>query len=138
VSKVLDAFAILAWMQGEAGFQEVRALLSLAARSELTVYLSVINAGEVYYRLYKSSGEMQASHFLKALQKKEFPWLLVPAGTKRVWQAAALKGRYRLSYADAFAVGLSLEMNATLVTGDPEILALADQGVVNVDPLKKH
>jgi len=37
-----------------------------------------------------------------------------------IWHAAMLKGRFPISYADAFAAALSLKYNCPLVTGDPE------------------
>ena len=38
----------------------------------------------------------------------------------RVLAAAQIKTQYPISYADAFAVALAQELNATIVTGDPE------------------
>ena len=40
------------------------------------------------------------------------------------YEAAKLKGKYRIAYADCFAVALSVKLNATLVTGDPEFKKL--------------
>jgi len=40
-----------------------------------------------------------------------------------VIQAAELRGRHPISYADAFAVATAIAHGATLLTGDPEILA---------------
>jgi ribonuclease VapC len=40
------------------------------------------------------------------------------------YEAAKLKGKYRIAYADCFAVALSEKLNATLVTGDPEFKKL--------------
>jgi predicted nucleic acid-binding protein len=37
-----------------------------------------------------------------------------------IWHAASLKGRFPISYADAFAAALSQKYNCPLVTGDPE------------------
>jgi len=39
---------------------------------------------------------------------------------QRVLAAAHIKAHYPLSYADAFAVALAQELDATVVTGDPE------------------
>lgn len=40
-------------------------------------------------------------------------------------EAAKIKGRYPVSYADAFAIATTLELEATLVTGDPEYNAVS-------------
>jgi len=37
-----------------------------------------------------------------------------------IWNTAALKGRFPIAYADAFAAALAQKYNCPLVTGDPE------------------
>jgi predicted nucleic acid-binding protein len=48
-------------------------------------------------------------------------------------EAARMKAQHRLSYADAFAVATALRESATLVTGDPEVRAVGEKGVVRVE-----
>jgi predicted nucleic acid-binding protein len=43
-----------------------------------------------------------------------------------IWNAASLKGRFPIAYADAFAAALAQKYNCPLVTGDPE-LRVVDQ-----------
>ena len=52
-----------------------------------------------------------------------------PASQVRVLleMAAGLKSRSRLSYADAFAANLAIDLGATLVTGDPELALMTDK-----------
>jgi predicted nucleic acid-binding protein len=40
----------------------------------------------------------------------------------RVLEAAAIKARHALAYADAFAIATAVAHRASLLTGDPEIL----------------
>ena len=42
----------------------------------------------------------------------------------RVFAAAHIKANYSVSYADAFAIALAQELNAAIVTGDPEFQAV--------------
>jgi hypothetical protein len=49
------------------------------------------------------------------------PLRLALPGIDAILDAARMKAKARLSYADAFAVGLALSLNGSLVTGDPEI-----------------
>jgi len=44
---VLDSFAVLAYLEGEAGMPRVRSVLEGAEAKRHTVYLSLINLGEV-------------------------------------------------------------------------------------------
>ena len=39
---------------------------------------------------------------------------------QRALDAAHLKARYRLGYADSFAAALAIELDASVVTGDPD------------------
>lgn len=41
--------------------------------------------------------------------------------------AAKLKSTRRLSYVDAFAANLAIDLGATLVTGDPELAQMNDK-----------
>ncbi|MBW2079961.1 MAG: PIN domain-containing protein [Deltaproteobacteria bacterium] len=41
-----------------------------------------------------------------------------------IYEAAKLKGRYKIAYADCFAAALSHRLNAVIVTGDPEFKKL--------------
>ena len=38
-----------------------------------------------------------------------------------------------MSFADAFAAATAMELNAALVTGDPELRALEDAGLVRLE-----
>ena len=46
---VLDSFALLAYFQAEPGGQMVRAVLEAARDQTATLFLSLMNAGEMYY-----------------------------------------------------------------------------------------
>jgi len=45
---------------------------------------------------------------------------------QRILEAAAIKARHPVAYADAFAVATSIAYDAALMTGDPEILERGD------------
>jgi predicted nucleic acid-binding protein len=51
----------------------------------------------------------------------------------RVLEAAAIKARHTLAYADAFAVATALAHRASLLTGDPEILDDGDPTWPTID-----
>ncbi|HZG74186.1 MAG TPA: PIN domain-containing protein [Chondromyces sp.] len=50
----------------------------------------------------------------------EIPASIADADLKLTLKAAALKAKYALSYADAFAAALTILKKATLITGDAE------------------
>ena len=43
------------------------------------------------------------------------------------YHATKLKGQYRIAYADCFVVALSMQMKASIVTGDPEFKRLTEK-----------
>lgn len=126
--KVFDAFAVLCWMQEEPGSSYVNHLMEEAEKGVMKIYISAINVGEIFYRLLKSGKSREAASFLSDVRRKVFPWQVVTATNTRVWAAARLKGEYRLSYADAFALALAGETGGEIVTRDPEILAACGGG----------
>jgi predicted nucleic acid-binding protein len=44
---------------------------------------------------------------------------MIDADAQRTTEAARLKHRYKLGYADSFAASLALASNATLISADP-------------------
>ncbi len=130
---VLDAAAVIAWLRREPGAETVRQLLEEAAALSRRVLVSVMNLGEVYYVLWRRHGERLADE--RKAQLELLPWGIVSVDDELVWQAAKLKARYPLSYADAFAVATAIRHDAEIVTCDREILALPPD-VARVHPLQ--
>ena len=120
---VLDAWALLAFLQREEpAAATVNELLVRAARNDSDLHTSMINMGEVYYRVGRSRGRDAADSVLTSL--KGLPITIHAADDDAVLAAARWKMHHAISYADAFAVSLSESLGAVLVTGDPELLRL--------------
>jgi len=128
-SKVLDSWALLAWILDQEAAAHVGVFLEQAASANLDLMMSWINAGEVYYIVARRHGQENAEEFLRRLPS--LPIDLVLPDAVDVVAAAELKSQRRLSYADAFAAALAIREGAALVTGDPELRALSD--VLTVD-----
>lgn len=132
---VLDAWAVLAFLQGEEpAASRVRNLLEEAQDQEVALFLSIINLGEVVYRVGKVRGEVEASEILA--QIRHLPITIVPASDDAVWAAVRYKMHHSISYADAFALATAESLGATLATGDPELIQLADQ--VPIEKLERR
>jgi ribonuclease VapC len=87
--------------------------------------MSVVNWGEVYYNTMREQGVAEAEKVI--LQLDKFPIRIVEVNKNLAYEAAKLKGKYRIAYADCFAVALSVKLNASLVTGDPEFKKLQER-----------
>jgi ribonuclease VapC len=133
---VLDSFALLAYLDGEAGMPRVRAVLEGAEARRHTVYLSIINLGEALYITERERGLAAARRALGAVDG--LPLELIEVSRTTVLDAAHIKARFRIAYADAFAVVAAQACGGTVITGDPEFRPLADAGLVAVEWLPRH
>ena len=115
---VFDSYALIALFRKEDGFEFVRDVLIKLSEGELTGSISVINVGEIYYMVSRKSNVKKAELAISALL--QFPIEIIDAGFDLTLEAAKLKSRYKLSYADAFAAAISISRKATLITGDQE------------------
>ena len=120
---VLDSYALLAYFRNEAGGEKVEQLLNEAVADKHVLHMTCINAGEVYYMAHRKDGADKAALVWKALQ--QFPIHITEVDLAFTYKAAAIKARYKLSYADAFAAALTIHKKATLITGDREFDNLA-------------
>ncbi len=129
---VLDSFSLLALLQLEPGADRVTALLREAEQKTARVLMSLISLGEIVYIIERRWGETRLRNFLAYL--KVAPIEVAPVDQDRVFAAAHVKAHHPISYADAFAVALAQELEATVVTGDPEFRSV--EGVVSVQWLQ--
>lgn len=134
---ILDSWAVLAWMQDEPAAEAVDQWFEEAATGTRDLRCSVINAGEVFYQLVRAGKLLEADRFWRGLVRGEAPLRVVAATIPRVKRAAAIKARYPMADADAFAVALAVELGWPLVTGDPEIRRAEADGVVRLHWLGK-
>jgi len=115
---VLDSFAMLTLLQLEPGADQVTALLREAEQGTSRVLMSLISLGEVVYIIERRWGEARLRSFLAYVNAA--PIEVSPVDQDRVFAAAHIKAHHPISYADAFAVALAQELEATVITGDPE------------------
>ncbi|MGA8029187.1 MAG: type II toxin-antitoxin system VapC family toxin [Bryobacteraceae bacterium] len=118
-TRALDSWAILEWMSGRqpaAGLVET--LLTEAENGRLRLLMSAINVGEVYYFLRKQHSEALAESWRES--SRTLPVTIEVPTSDDIWNAAALKGRFPIAYADSFAAALAQKYNYPLVTGDTE------------------
>jgi ribonuclease VapC len=115
---VLDSFALLAYLGGEAGEARVKAVLTDANRGLAEAFLPIINYGETIYIVEREQGLNAARKTIAAVD--QLPITVLPADRELTFAAAHVKAHYPISYADAFAIALAQTTDATILTGDPE------------------
>lgn len=125
MTAVLDAWAIVALVKAEPAAARVRAVVE-----EHEPHACSVNLGEAYYSLIRSHGRRLAHESVERIRQL----VTVHAPTWAVTRdAAEIKARGRLSYADAFCVATARWCQAPLYTGDPEIVALDGDDLEVVD-----
>lgn len=122
---VLDSFALLSFLEGEAGQTDVQELFAAAQAGNASLWMSVINYGEVVYITERERG-LVAAHRAIAIMDN-LPIAIVDADRSLTLEAAHFKARYRMSYADTFAAALAARKAASVVTGDPEFEHIQDE-----------
>ena len=122
---VLDSYAMIAYFEDEPGADRVAQVLRQLIQGKAKGYMSVVNWGEVYYNTMREEGVAEAEKVI--LQLDKFPIQVVDVNRDFAYEAAKLKGKYRIAYADCFAAALSLKLNASLVTGDSEFKKLKER-----------
>ena len=116
--RVLDSYAILAFLKQEPNFEIVKDLLRSSGKGRETLLMNQINAGEVYYQIAKQDLSEDVGRFWDHFL--QLPILFVANDFDLVLEAAKLKARFPIGYADAFAVATALQEGASVVTGDPD------------------
>jgi len=119
VSACLDSWAVLAWLDGEEP--------ALSRVEELVAdrpVVSWVNLVEVYYRVARDQGRSAADETLGDLRTA---FTLDLPGTARMIEVARLKARAPIALGDCFAVTTAAAHDLPLLTGDPEIIDLAER-----------
>ncbi|PIX21829.1 MAG: VapC toxin family PIN domain ribonuclease [Deltaproteobacteria bacterium CG_4_8_14_3_um_filter_45_9] len=122
---VLDSYAMIAYFEDELGADRVAQVLNQLIKGKAKGFMSVVNWGEVYYNTMREQGVSEAEKV--TLQLDKFPIQIVDVNKELAYEAAKLKGEFRIAYADCFAVALSVKLNADLVTGDPDFKKLQER-----------
>lgn len=122
---VLDSYALFAYLEGEKGADIVASILSGALNEKNEVFMSVVNWGEVYYIVLREQGKQAAELYLKTIDR--YPIEIIDADKEITLEASRIKSSHKISYADAFAAGLTKLKKAKLITGDKEFQSLSKE-----------
>ncbi|MEI7904857.1 MAG: type II toxin-antitoxin system VapC family toxin [Candidatus Firestonebacteria bacterium] len=126
--KIIDSYAILAFLEKEPGYQKVTSYFSLAVEKEENLLLSAVNYGEVYYIVLREYGIEKAKEIEEMM--KVLPIDIVDVNAELAKEAGSIKAHKKLSYADCFAAALAKVRNGEVITGDKEFKCL--QGEIRI------
>ena len=116
---ILDAHALLTYLEKEPGYEKVKAAFLDAVEKDTNLLMTSINFGEVYYIVLRECGQQKADEIEKVVQT--LPIEIVDVDLALTKEAARLKAKYRISYADCFAAALAkITRKGEILTGDKE------------------
>jgi predicted nucleic acid-binding protein len=115
-SYVLDANALIDFVESGPGMRKVDQLLHAAVLRQADIFVSVMNLGELFYWLWLKRSEEQARQTLDGLSR--LPIQIVPVDLPQALRAGELKALHKIPYVDCIAAALALQHRATLVTAD--------------------
>ena len=114
--RVLDSYALLAYLKKEDKYERIKGLLS---SKDTVLFMNEINLGECFYILARERTMDKAEYFVQSVLPN-LPIKKISNTFQDIIEAARIKAKHPLSYADCFAIQTSLRENAPLITGDPE------------------
>jgi predicted nucleic acid-binding protein len=115
---VLDSWAVLSYFHDEPAGEQVETIIADARENGIPIFISVVNAAEVWYITARRRSDADADSGIHVLS--EFGIHFVEADWNLAKDAGYFKSRNKMSFADCFAAALAKQRKASLVTGDKE------------------
>ena len=125
---VFDSYALMTFFEDEPGAGHVQKLLQQAEQSRISILMSIVNWGEVYYSLARSKGLAKANEAMLLIE--QLPVRLVDVDKELMLQVALLKAKYAVALGDCFAAALGITHKCPVVTGDREFEKIKDLSVI--------
>lgn len=126
---VLDSWAVLSYFHDEPAGEQVENIIADARESGIPIFISVVNAAEVWYITARRRSEADADSGIHVLS--EFGIHFVEADWNLAKDAGYFKSRNKMSFADCFAAALAKQRKASLVTGDKEFKQVQTEITIN-------
>lgn len=122
---ILDAYALLAFLEKETGYKKVESFFITAVERDDYLLMSSVNYGEVYYIILRECGEVKVRQIEKVIQG--LPIEIVDVDIHIAREAACFKAGKKISYADCFTAALAKINKGEIVTGDKEFKVFEDE-----------
>jgi ribonuclease VapC len=113
---VLDANALINFVDNGPGALRVNELIKEAFRQGSFLLISVANWGEVFYSLWLKQGEERARQTLSNLLR--LPIEIIPVDIEQALKAGEIKAVHKVPFVDSLAAALAELREAVLVTSD--------------------
>jgi ribonuclease VapC len=125
MTKVLDAHALLVFLEKEAGYEKIEQFFVTAVEKDRYLLMASVNFGEVYYIVWRECGQDKAREIEKIIMT--LPIEIIDVDIHIAREAARLKATHKISYADSFAAALAKLHKGEVITGDKEFKAVENE-----------
>jgi predicted nucleic acid-binding protein len=126
---VLDSWAVIAYLEGEPAAEKVADHIADAHENDIPLFMSVVNAGQVWYIIAREASVGDADRSITELRHLGIEF--VDADWPLAHEAGGFKSKHRMSFADCFAAALAKHRKALLLTGDSEFRQVEKD--INID-----
>ena len=114
---VLDACALIAFLNDEVGADKVENILQKAQRDDCVIYINKLNVLEIYYGVFREDGKEEAEEIFNKILS--LPITIIDKLKDSVFkEAGRLKATYRISLADSVALAEAKTREAQILTAD--------------------
>jgi predicted nucleic acid-binding protein len=128
---VFDACAVIALLNDEDGADTVAGLVKQAENGAAHLFMSGVQAAEVYYDRIYIKGREYAETVLEGLYNSPII-ILHEISREMIREAGRFKTSYSMSLADAFLCATAKNLDAVIVTKDKEIKSAEEDGSLSV------
>lgn len=119
---VFDTWPLIEFFEGHEAATDVEQILQENHKENQQMFISTVNAGEVWYTVARAHSKEDADQVLEEIKNLKINIEQIS------WELTKIAANYKygggISYADCFAAALAKARNAPLVTGDPEFKRL--------------
>ncbi|MBE3093132.1 MAG: type II toxin-antitoxin system VapC family toxin [Actinobacteria bacterium] len=125
MTRILDAYGLLVFLEKEVGFEKVRSIFVNAVEKDNNLLMTSVNYGEVYYIILRECGQEKLNEIEKIITT--LPIDIINVDIQLAREAARFKVTKKISYADCFAAALAKLHKGEVITGDKEFKTLEDE-----------
>lgn len=129
-SFVLDACALIAFLNDEKGADKVEDVLRMGQRDECAIYINKFNVLEIYYGVFREYDKEKAEETLTRILALHL--IIIDTLADDVFkEAGRLKAIYKISLADSIALAEAKTRGCQILTADHhEFDAIDEKGEV--------
>ncbi|OIP37792.1 VapC toxin family PIN domain ribonuclease [Candidatus Desantisbacteria bacterium CG2_30_40_21] len=114
---VLDACALIAFLDDEDGADKVENILRRARRGDCVIYMNKVNVLEIYYGVFREYSKEKAEEILAKILA--LPIIVIDMLKDNVFkEAGRLKAIYKISLADSIALAETKIRETQILTAD--------------------